>query len=138
MTETTSVRTAAIVWPTFVYRDAVAAIAFLEQAFGFVTTARHGDDAGHVHHAELAWPGGGGIMLGTADPEGALACAVPGAGSAYIVTDEVDALYERAQAAGATVTRELRDETDYESRGFTCRDPEGVYWSFGTYRGEGR
>ncbi len=37
-------------------------------------------------------------------------------------------------AAGATIVRGLRDE-DYGSRGFTCRDPEGVFWSFGTYAG---
>mgnify|MGYP000712310490 CR=1 FL=1 len=49
--------------------------------------------------------------------------------------DAADALHERAVAAGATITQGLRDE-DYGSRGFTCRDPEGVYWSFGTYAGE--
>ena len=56
----------------------------------------------------------------------------------HIVVDDADAadaLHERAVAAGATITQGLRDE-DYGSRGFTCRDPEGVYWSFGTYAGE--
>jgi uncharacterized glyoxalase superfamily protein PhnB len=51
-----------------------------------------------------------------------------------VVTDQPDALYERARAAGARVVRELHDE-DYGSREFTARDPEGVYWSFGTYPG---
>ncbi|GAA1814511.1 hypothetical protein [Planosporangium flavigriseum] len=36
---------------------------------------------------------------------------------------------------GATVVEGLTD-TGYGSRGFTVRDPEGVYWSFGTYPGE--
>ncbi|MFF0635363.1 VOC family protein [Nocardia sp. NPDC004151] len=135
MSETTnSVRTAIVVWPTLVYRDAAAAITFLEAAFGFETTARY-DSGDTVDHAELAWPGGGAIMLGGVREGMALDCQPPGVGSVYIALDEVDALYERARAAGATVTRELRDETDYESKGFTCRDPEGVYWSFGTYRG---
>ncbi|MFE5284145.1 VOC family protein [Nocardia sp. NPDC056611] len=135
MSETTnSVRTAIVVWPTLVYRDAAAAITFLEAAFGFETTARY-DSGDTVDHAELAWPGGGAIMLGGVREGMALACQPPGVGSVYIALDEIDALYERARAAGATITRELRDETDYESRGFTCRDPEGVYWSFGTYRG---
>jgi uncharacterized glyoxalase superfamily protein PhnB len=40
----------------------------------------------------------------------------------------------RGRATGATIVRELREE-DYGSRGFTARDPEGVYWSFGTYAG---
>ena len=45
-----------------------------------------------------------------------------------------DELYERATVAGTAITHELQDE-DYGSRGFTCRDAEGVYWSFGTYAG---
>jgi uncharacterized glyoxalase superfamily protein PhnB len=53
------------------------------------------------------------------------------------VSDDVDALYERAKQAGAEITRELID-TDYGSRDFTARDPEGNLWSFGTYRGEPR
>ncbi|MFD7844173.1 VOC family protein [Nocardia sp. NPDC059764] len=135
MSETTNpVRTATVVWPTLVYRDAAAAITFLEAAFGFETTARY-ESGDTVDHAELAWPGGGAIMLGGVREGMALDCQPPGVGSVYIALDEVEALYERARAAGATITRELRDETDYESKGFTCRDPEGVYWSFGTYRG---
>lgn len=54
--------------------------------------------------------------------------------SIYVVTDEPDALHERATAAGAAIARGLRDE-DYGSRGFTARDPEGNLWSFGTYSG---
>lgn len=53
----------------------------------------------------------------------------------YIVVPDPDALYRRAVDAGATIVKGLTDE-DYGSRGFTCRDPEGVYWSFGTYAGE--
>ncbi|MEV6095773.1 VOC family protein [Nocardia sp. NPDC051981] len=135
MSETTTpIATGTVVWPTLVYRDAPAAITFLERAFGFETTARY-DEGDTVAHAELAWPGGGAIMLGGVREGMALDCQPPGVGSVYIAVDDADALYARAQAAGATITRELRDETDYESRGFTCRDPEGVYWSFGTYRG---
>ena len=141
MTDTTSIHpndstvttVTAPLWPTFVYRDARAAIRFLETAFGFVERARYGD-GDTIEHAELAWPGGGGIMLGSVREEMALRDLAPGSGSVYIAVDNADELYERARAAGATITRELRDE-DYGSRGFTCRDPEGVYWSFGTYRG---
>ncbi|RDI53106.1 VOC family protein [Nocardia mexicana] len=135
MTETvseTSITTAPM-WPTFTYRDAPAAIEFLRKAFGFVETARYGD-GDVVEHAELRWPGGGGIMLGS-EREGMASCSPsPGAGSVYIVIDNPDEVYERAKAAGAAITTELREE-DYGSRGFSCRDPEGVYWSFGTYAG---
>jgi uncharacterized glyoxalase superfamily protein PhnB len=54
-----------------------------------------------------------------------------------VVTDQPDALYERARNAGAQITAEPHD-TDYGSRDFAAQDPEGNRWSFGTYRGEPR
>jgi uncharacterized glyoxalase superfamily protein PhnB len=75
-------------------------------------------------------------MLGSAAREdSAIAGLPPGTGSVYVVTDDVDGLFERARAAGATVVQEPRDEP--YGRGFTVRDPEGVFWSFGTYAGSG-
>lgn len=123
------------IWPTLTYRDAPAAIRFLVEAFGFEEVASHpGSEPGVIDHAELRWPGGGGVMLGSAREDSVLSGLPPGVGSVYVVTDEPDALHDRASAAGATIVRGLRDE-DYGSRGFTARDPEGVYWSFGTYGG---
>ncbi len=125
-----------IVWPTFRYRDCDRAIRFLVDAFGFEESAVYrSDDGSHVDHAELRWPGGGGIMLGSVREaaDGGLDLPVA-AGSVYIVVDDPDTLYARAQAAGATVVREIRDE-DYGSREFSVRDPEGVFWSFGTWPG---
>lgn len=133
---TTSKKTSAIVWPTRRYRDAPAAIRFLVDAFGFVEAAVYaGEDPGTIAHAELAWPAGGAIMLGSARPDTAIKDLAAGVGSVYVVTDDVDALFARARAAGARVEREPRDE-DYGGRDFVVRDPEGVYWSFGTYAGQ--
>jgi uncharacterized glyoxalase superfamily protein PhnB len=57
----------------------------------------------------------------------------PGNGQAiYIAVDDPDALCARAEAAGATILMALTD-TDYGSRDFICRDPEGYVWCFGTY-----
>ncbi len=56
---------------------------------------------------------------------------------AYVVTDDPDAVYARASAAGAKILMEPH-ETDYWSRDFAAADPEGNRWSFGTYRGEPR
>jgi uncharacterized glyoxalase superfamily protein PhnB len=56
---------------------------------------------------------------------------------AYVVTDDPDALFARATAAGAEIIAPLHD-TDYGSRDFAAGDPEGNRWSFGTYRGEPR
>ena len=61
----------------------------------------------------------------------------PGSFGAYVVTADPDAVHARAKAAGAEITSELH-ETDYGSRDFAARDPEGNRWSFGTYPGEPR
>lgn len=125
------------VWPTLRAKDARSLIRFLVDAFGFEETAVYGD-GDRVDHAQLSWPLGGGIMLGSArgGPDDAWPLQ-PGTFGGYVVTDDPDALYARATAAGAEVTRPLNG-TDYGSREFAVRDPEGNLWSFGTYRGEPR
>ena len=52
--------------------------------------------------------------------------------SAYIIVKDADAHHARAVAAGAEVVYPLKDE-DYGGRGYSCHDPEGHLWSFGTY-----
>jgi uncharacterized glyoxalase superfamily protein PhnB len=123
------------VWPSLRAHDARALIRFLTEAFGFEETVVYGD-GDRVDHAQLSWPEGGGIMLGSVK-EGQNSATDPGAFGAYVVTDQPDALYARAKAAGAEITAELYD-TDYGSRDFAARDPEGNRWTFGTYRGEPR
>lgn len=126
------------IWPTMNYTDAPKAIQFLEEAFGFTTVlvVPNDDDPAVIEHAQMAFPEGGGIMLGTADRPGNTFSQRPtGAASCYVVTDSPDALFEQATAAGARVVAPLKDE-DYGSRGFSVADPEGNLWSFGTYQGE--
>jgi uncharacterized glyoxalase superfamily protein PhnB len=125
------------VWPSLRASDARGLIRFLTDAFGFVEVVVYGE-GDRVDHAQLAWPPGGGIMLGSAgrDPSKTDDWALtPGSFGCYVVTGEPDKLFARATAAGARVLRELAD-TDYGSRDFTVLDPEGNRWSFGTYRGE--
>jgi uncharacterized glyoxalase superfamily protein PhnB len=123
------------VWPTLRAHDARALIKFLVEAFGFEETAVYGE-GDRVEHAQLSWPEGGGIMLGSVR-EGENPATSPGQFGAYVVTGDPDAVYQRAKGAGAEITGEMT-ETDYGSRGFSARDPEGNRWSFGTYRGEPR
>jgi uncharacterized glyoxalase superfamily protein PhnB len=125
------------VWPTLRATDARALIRFLVDAFGFEEIVVHGT-GDRVEHAQLAWPLGGGIMLGSdrGDPDDAWPLK-PGTFGAYVVADDIDALHDRAVNAGAEILDAPYD-TDYGSRDFRARDPEGNLWSFGTYRGEPR
>jgi uncharacterized glyoxalase superfamily protein PhnB len=122
------------VWPCINYADALGAVRFLATAFGFeerIVVA----DGDVVHHAQMSWPEGGGVMLASSGrDDSAFSLQGTGVAAAYVVTDGPDALFARATAAGAEVVAGLED-TDYGSRGFTVRDPEGNTWSFGTYRG---
>ena len=130
------------IWPALRARDARGLIRFLVDAFGFVENVAwgNGPDGGGdvVAHAQLDWPEGGGIMLGSVREAPDDRWPVqPGTAGCYVVTADPDAVHARAVAAGAEITDPLHD-TDYGSREFAARDPEGNRWSFGTYRGEPR
>jgi uncharacterized glyoxalase superfamily protein PhnB len=123
------------VWPTFVCRDPHAQLRFLVDAFGFTERAVHTDE-GVVEHAELVWNGpdgtpSGGVMFGQHRPDDPCG-QPPGGASVHVVVTAPDDLYDRAVAAGAVVLRPIED-TDYGSRQFVVRDPEGNVWSFGTW-----
>lgn len=118
------------VFPTLRYRDAATAIGFLTQSLGFSTGhVAHGPD-GRVVHAELGWANGV-VMVSSLGPEPSPFDT--GRGCVYLVTDDPDALHERAVAAGAQVVMPLVDQ-DYGSREFAVADPEGNVWCFGTYQ----
>ena len=124
--------------PTLRYRDAAAAIEWLCRAFGFEKHLVVPGDAGTIAHAQLVYRNGM-IMLGSArdDDFGKLQktpAQVGGIGtqSPYVIVPDADAHHARAVAAGAEVVYALKDE-DYGGRGYSCRDPEGHLWNFGTY-----
>lgn len=123
-------------YPTLRCRDADAMIAWLTGVLGFAERVTYRDDAGVVHHAELAF-GPSILMLGQ-ERDDAYGAHVGGAAgrrtdSLYVAVDDPDALHARVAASGATIETPLHD-TDYGSRDFACRDTEGNLWSFGTYR----
>lgn len=79
------------------------------------------------------------VMLGSArasefdglqKPPSALGGAV--SQSLYIIVEDADKHYARAVTAGAEIVMEIKDE-DYGGRGYSCRDPEGHLWHFGSY-----
>ena len=120
--------------PTFRCADAPKVIEFLQEAFGFEVVARYDGEGGRVDHAELRWPGGGTVMLGSAEGREDDVFGKLGLASIYIVCDDPDGLHDRAVAAGAEIVYPLKDE-EYGSRGFSALDPAGNVWSFGTYAG---
>ncbi len=123
--------------PTMRYADASKMIDWLCAAFGFERHAVYEDGKGGIAHAQLTF-GNGMIMLGDdTESEFSQFQSTPKAlggttQSAYIVVSDVDAVCERARAAGARIVIGPRDE-DYGGRGFVCLDPEGQIWSFGSY-----
>ena len=124
-----------ILFPGLLYRDADAAMAWLEDVLGCERREDHRDADGNVVHAEMAFRGAV-IMLSTAGVGREPFRSLPAGGRlVYVAVDEVDELHERARRAGADVALPITD-TDYGSRDFTIRDPEGNLWSFGTYAGE--
>ena len=130
--------TVSTVIPVMRYRDANAAIEWLCKAFGFERHLVVPGENGTVAHAQLVF-GNGMIMLGSAredefgqwvKPPRETGCI--GTQSAYVIVEDADAHYARAKAAGAEIVMEVEDQ-DYGGRLYSCLDPEGHLWSFGTY-----
>ena len=123
--------------PGLRYRDASAAIDWLCAAFGFERHLVVPGEGGKIAHAQLTL-GDGMIMLGSGH-EGAydrLIVQPEEAGGVtqapYLVVQEIDVHYARAKAAGAEILLDIEDQ-DYGGRAYTCRDPEGHVWNFGSY-----
>ena len=124
--------------PCLRYRDAPAASDWLCRAFAFERHLVVPGPGGTIAHAQLVF-GNGMIMLASAaDSEFDRLMKQPdeigGAETqtAYVIVPDADAHYRRATAAGASIVLDIKD-ADYGGRGYSCRDPEGHLWNFGTY-----
>jgi uncharacterized glyoxalase superfamily protein PhnB len=120
-------------YPGLRYRDADAAMDWLENVLGCQRREDHRDDDGNIVHAAVVFDGAI-IMLSSAGIGREPFRSLPARpGLLYCAVDDVDSLYERVRGAGGDIALEITD-TDYGSRDFTVRDPEGNLWAFGTYR----
>ena len=125
--------------PSLRYKDAPAAIAWLEQAFGFERHAVYDGADGMVAHAELRF-GNGMVMLGSASnksPHNHLYVTPSEIGGRvtsplYLIVQDCERAYARALAAKAEVIMEIKS-MEYGGKAFTVRDPEGYLWSVGEY-----
>lgn len=123
------------IWPGITSPDPLALRAWLA-ALGFTEGGCYLDDDGvTVQHSEMIWPEGGRVMISSRDKSDNVFTKPPGTANMYVVVDDPDAVWARAQALNPTVLREMREE-DYGSRGFSIADADGNAWSFGTYAGE--
>jgi uncharacterized glyoxalase superfamily protein PhnB len=120
------------VFPYLRLAGAAQAIEFYKQAFGATELFRLAEPTGRIGHAEIKI-GGITIMLSDEYPE----CGIQGpeklGGTTFALhlhCNNVDALIERAVAAGATVVRPAADQF-YGERSGLIRDPFGHEWLLG-------
>jgi uncharacterized glyoxalase superfamily protein PhnB len=125
--------------PSVRYRDAQAAITWLERVLGLHRQAVYEGADGRVEHAQMTY-GGGMLMLGSTGGDSTYAqhSVQPDeigdretAGLCLIVED-CEAVYEKAKAEGAEIVVELH-APEYGGKAFNCKDPEGHVWWVGSY-----
>ena len=125
--------------PALRYRNAPAAIHFLERAFGFTRQLVIEGPDNTIAHAQLTL-GDGMLMLNSVPDEDAFTrelCQPDQVGSRetqcpYLTVPDATATCAAALAAGATIVTPL-EEKPYGGKAFSCRDPEGHLWFVGEY-----
>jgi PhnB protein len=119
--------------PYLIVSDAIAAIVFYRNAFGATEHIRLAEPSGKVMHAEIRM-GDVSIMLADEFPDMGYYSPKTLGGSAVSIllyVDRVDAVFEAAIAAGATVKMPVVDQFDGDRRG-TLVDPFGHVWLLAT------
>ncbi|MEO7080387.1 MAG: VOC family protein [Flavobacteriales bacterium] len=124
--------------PGLIYDDARAAIDWLCNAFGFKKHLVVPGEDESIQHAELTL-GKAMVMLGSSNSGSAYSKLTKSpqdlgvqTQSPYLIVDDPDAIYASAKRNGASMVIDIKEEA-HGGRGFTCADPEGHLWSFGTY-----
>ena len=112
------------VYPLLWSDDVEAVVDWAATVLGLAESWRAAGDDGRLEHAELLWPGGRISINVRAD-------AYRGMGPSGIslrVDDraQVEALYERARAAGAEISQRFAESRVAHS--FTALDPDGNQW----------
>ena len=119
--------------PVLACSDIAAEHDFLVRALGFESGGLERAPNGSVMHGEVR-AGGQRIWLHlTSETEKLAAPAkLGGAGGGIVVlVKDVDAHFEAARRAGATIVREPKDQP-YGQREYTVRDPDGHSWWIAT------
>ncbi|MGH2475094.1 MAG: VOC family protein [Candidatus Limnocylindrales bacterium] len=120
--------------PYLVVDGAQKAIEFYTTVLGFTERMRMPGPDGRIGHAEMQL-GDSVVMLADEFPDvGAKAPSAYGGSpvSLSVYVDDVDATFERAAEAGATVVRPLENQF-YGDRSATFDDPFGHRWTIQTH-----
>ncbi|HEY7549390.1 MAG TPA: VOC family protein [Hyphomicrobiaceae bacterium] len=124
--------------PILRYRDVPAAVTWLCRAFGMQVHRIVTDSVGAARYAELT-VGSGMLMVAPIEDTvfGKLLVQPDEIGGVetqicYLRVANARAHHARAKAAGAVVIIDPEHESN-NGRGYSCRDPEGHVWNFGTY-----
>ncbi len=125
--------------PYLTVKSAEAALDFYQRAFGFTVKDTSPGPDGRINHALLTFHSAA-LMVA---PEGAWGSqtkapatsgVLPAVGM-YIYCPDVDALFEQARGAGATVMTAPMDSF-WGDRICRLSDPDGHAWCFATYKGQ--
>ncbi len=125
--------------PTLFYRDPLAALSWLEEAFGFETTLLVTDSEGRASHVEMRF-GDGVLSLGAElESRAFLGSAVmkspaslKGQGTQFVrvsLDGGIDEHCRRAETAGAQIVQRPENQF-YGARVYRALDPEGHVWAF--------
>ena len=122
------------VTPYMTIKDAASAIEFYKKAFGATEIFRWAGPDGRVRHAEILI-GDSPIMLTDEAPDFGMNSPQSLGGSpvhVFLYVEDVDELFGRAIAAGATELMPVEDSEDGDRRGGVT-DPFGHVWYIGTH-----
>ena len=122
------------VTPYLCVSDAARAIEFYKEAFGATEIMRMEAPGGKIGHAVVRI-GDSFVMLADEFPEMNFRSPQSIGGTSahfYIYDEDVDARVERAVAAGAKVTRPVKDQF-YGDRSGGVEDPFGHHWYIATH-----
>lgn len=108
------------IMPGLRYSDVASALEWLSRAFGLEEHLRWTDSDGTVRHAEMRF-GDAFVELSDGHDAGLL-----------VMVDDVDAHFEKARAAGATITSEPEDKP-WGLRQYGAKDHEGNSWGFAQF-----
>ena len=123
------------VTPHLAVDDATAAIEFYKRAFGATERSRMPSPDGKIAHAELEI---GDSLIMLADPFPQAQTKPPKelggtTGGVFLYVEDVDAAFQQATDAGATVTMAPEDMF-WGDRFGSLMDPFGHHWSLATHK----